>query len=180
MNFARIISRLVENCPQTFILSRCIGQNYKVGGRLLAELECFLPLLPPGKKDSLMWDPTICMGPPRHNCFRAVVLKTICMGPPRHNCFQAVVLKTICMGPLSRKWIIILKQHLLNSVDCRLMIPELESWVLEGKTIVSSTVLAHCLVVCQQRQDRPGFDKDVKGKYRGCTLNTQLRYNYSP
>ena len=162
MNFTRIISRLVENCPQTFILSRCIGQNYKVGGRLLAELECFLPLLPPGKKDSLMWDPTICMGPPRHNCFRAVVLKTI------------------CMGLLSRKWIIILKQHLLNSVDCRLMIPELESWVLEGKTIVSSTVLAHCLVVCQQRQDRPGFDKDVKGKYRGCTLNTQLRYNYSP
>ena len=62
MNFARIISRLVENCLQTFILSRCIGQNYKVGGRLLAELECFLPLLPPARKtlscgiQQFVWD----------------------------------------------------------------------------------------------------------------------------
>ena len=52
-------------------LKRCIGQDYKVGGRLLAKLDYFLPplpayppCLPPGKKAALMWDPTICMGPP--------------------------------------------------------------------------------------------------------------------
>ena len=62
---------------------------------------------PPSKKDSLMWDPTICMGPPRHNCFQAVVLKTICTTAAEMDYYSKTA-------------------PFLNSFDCRLMIPELE------------------------------------------------------